>query len=182
MGNVERSLGHEHGRTTGGVVVVSENTKKDQAEERAKQIKDLKGRVAVIQSTRTQIDQTSIQASNDMKPQRFGPEPTAESVSLRKDLEMSVANSCGVPAGLLNERTEGMSARELMKRMLNFSVIPLCKRWSEEIQRKLALPEEQVMFEFDSTHHEDVQARGRTYKALIDAGMDKTEASKKVGW
>lgn len=182
VGNLERSLGHEHNRSTGAVITVPENTKLAQAKERAEKIKDLKGRTAVLQSTRTQIDLQSVQPGNDQRPIRYGPEPTAESVALREQLEMSIANSCGVPSGLLNPKTEGMASRELLKRFYNSSLIPLARRWSEEIQKKLALPDEQVMFEFDHMHYQDVQARGRTYKVLIDAGLDKTEALQKVGW
>ncbi len=74
----------------------------------------------------------------------------------------------------------GTAQREALRRFWTLTVHPLADLISEELTRVLERPVSLAIGQ--SAGVADVAGRARSVKALMEAGIDKAEAMRRVGW
>ena len=102
-------------------------------------------------------------------------------VTLRQHVESSVLACFGVPAPLGPQGVnDGTAQREALRRFWTLTVQPLADLIAEELERVLERPVTLAIGQ--SAGVADVAGRARAFKALTDAGVDRAEAMRRVGW
>ncbi|MCY4028364.1 MAG: hypothetical protein OXH75_18875 [Acidobacteria bacterium] len=152
------------------------------ADELAESIRTAKGRTLLPETTAAAYgDNTARAPRRDWEPARLGADPPMALVTLRGAVENSVLACYGVPAplGPLGI-TDGTAQREALRRFWTLTVQPLADMVSEELERVLERPVSLAIGRAAGTA--DVAARARAVKALTDAGVDKGDAMRRVGW
>ena len=193
--NLEQSLGHEAGGAVAQLIALPEGFNaqpptedgSDQdaplpADTLALSIRGAKGRTLLPETTASGYGAGKDQAPRkDWKPERLGANPPQALVQLRQHVEASVLGCYGIPAPLgpagLND---GTAAREALRRLWTITIAPLASLITEELTRVLERP---IQLEHGAAAGTtDIAARARAVKALTDAGIDKADALKRVGW
>ena len=178
MGNLEAALANEAGGPHGTILPVPVNPEDDQMEEIKEAISSLAGRVFMGESQRTGWgDGDHRQVSQDWKPQRLGASPPAPLVELMVEHRRSVFASCGVPAELLGGGEAG-AAREGWRRFLHGTLAP----YGYIVERECAEKGFDVQIQWDRLRASDLTGRSRSYKQLVEAGMDAGRAGSLAGF
>ena len=112
----------------------------------------------------------------DYDVKRLGANPPDGLRSLRGDIRSDVLGIYGVPSSI---HGTGGSARESYRQMLGSTIAPLAALIVEELAVKLDTPT--LTFTFESLKAADITGRSRSYKALVDAGMDVDKAALLTG-
>ena len=148
----------------------------------ADSIRGAKGRVLLPETTRGSYGDRDAKAPRrDFEPVRLGADPPQALVQLRQHVEASILAVYGVPASLgpmgVND---GTAMRESIRRFWTTTITPLASLIAEELSRVLEQP---VKLDFGQAGGlTDVAARARAVKALVEVGIDKADAMRRVGW
>ena len=148
----------------------------------AEAIRTAKGRTLLPETTANSYgDAGARPLRRDWEPVRLGADPPIALVTLRQHVEASVLACFGVPAPLGPAGlTDGTAAREGLRRLWTVTIAPLAAIIGEELTRVLERP---VSLEHGAAAGTaDVAARARSVMALVDAGIDKADAMRRVGW
>ena len=138
-----------------------------------------KGRALLVETTAGAWGEGKAAAPQaDWKQQRIGPDPPATLAMLRSDAALAVLNACGVPVSLATD-ADGTSQRESWRRFVMGSVEPVAGMVAEELGRKLDVPGLRLTFESLWAH--DLAGRAASFKAMVTAGMDVTQAATLAG-
>ena len=124
-------------------------------------------------------------ADGDARPRREGeltalirPEPSAEAVRLRTDLELSVLSAFGIPLGLVRPDAANIDLRESQRQLLNGVLKPIAASISTELTLKM---DKAVTVSVDIKAGADLATRARALKALVESGLALDDARKVVG-
>ena len=110
----------------------------------------------------------------DWMQKRFGPSPPDAMVQLLSAASQEVMGACGLSPSLFRE-ADGVGQREAWRRAL-FSVIqPLGRLVETELQGKLDSPD--IKLSWAELRASDLQARARSFKSMIDGGMELEKAA-----
>ena len=135
-------------------------------------INAMRGRVALLTSNAfshvSSIGGSSLAGASDFLPRRYGSNPPAAAVTLRKDAEAAVAAAFGVSPSLLTSTSDGTMARESFRRLLHTTMAPIGQIIAAEMQRKLASPD--LRLSWAELGAADTAARGRSFRALVGNG------------
>ena len=112
--------------------------------------------------------------SHDWKVHGLRPTVTETDVELRRDIEASIASSCGVSPILLNPGAAGPAILRARQQLHDLTVDPLAKIIASELARVL---EHDVDLAFRPV---DRVSASRALKGLTDAGMKVEEATARV--
>ena len=115
----------------------------------------------------------------DWGQKRIGADPPAPLISLRDDASMAVMSACGVQAALLGARTDGTAMREAWRQFVMGAVEPVAAMVALELSRKLDVPG--LRFNFASLWAHDLAGRASSFKAMVTAGMDISQAAGLAG-
>lgn len=177
-GNLERALADESAGTRGYVLPVPSGIAKAQADTIKADLRSLKGRTTIVESTSGGWGQgTAAAPARDWQPSRIGPAWPTSVNEARRAAEQSVLLACGVPLSLV-EAGDAQGAREGWRRFLHGSLRPLARRVETELSMKLDAP---VMLSFDGLFASDVQGRARAYQSLTGGGMAPDRAAVLAG-
>ena len=148
----------------------------------AEAIRTAKGRTLLPETTAGSYgDSTARAPRRDWEPARLGAAPPMGLVTLRQHVESSVLACFGVPAPLGPMGvTDGTAMREALRRFWTLTVQPLADVIAEELARVLERPAPLTIGRAAGTA--DVASRARAVKALTDAGVERAEAMRRVGW
>ena len=97
----------------------------------------------------------------------------------RRDLQLAVLGSMGVPPELLTLATGGAQVRESFRRFVRSTIEPMAELAAEELSAKLAVPD--LRLDATHLHGADTSALSRAAKALVEAGMPLADALETVG-
>ena len=109
---------------------------------------------------------------SDWKPRRIGYDPPSGLVELRRDVERSILNACGISPPLHDSNSGGTSYREAMKGFRALTVQPMANICAAEISRKTGANHSISAAQLSR----DLQGVGRTLKGLTDAGLSLDQA------
>lgn len=110
----------------------------------------------------------------DWMQKRFGPSPPDGLVKLLTAASDEVMGACGLSPSLFRD-ADGVGQREAWRRAL-FSVIqPLGRLVETELKQKLDTPE--IKLSWAELRASDLQARARSFKSMVDGGMELEKAA-----
>lgn len=115
----------------------------------------------------------------DWAPKRLGAAWPEALRATRRDVYEDVAGACGVPAVLLDPRSEGTSQREALRRFAHTALEPLGRIVAAELAEKLDAPN--LRLNFEAIRAGDLAGRARAVGILVKAGWSKKQAAMIAG-
>ena len=177
--NLESSVHEEANLSTGAVLSVAGETGETLTEEnwleRYSKLGNLRGGTFVEMQPR----ERGSGSGGFVKTERVGPQYAQWQTVMRTQVVAEIAAMYGVPPGLIGAAPgDGAARREDFRRFVALSVMPLAKRFADELSMKL---ERDISFDFSALRGSDSQGLGRAVKSLVDSGMDVQQALQIVG-
>ena len=141
-------------------------------------IRNLRGRVATVESTRTMEPGAAGAApQDDWKPRRLGANPPAAEVELLARSFVEVLSACGVPPGLFG-REDGAGQRESFRRYMHSSLEPIARLIAQELSEKFETP---IRIDLSRIFASDLAGRARAFGSLVKGGMTTDKAAALAG-
>ena len=142
-----------------------------------KQLANLKGKIAVVETTRGGWgDGPSHAPRREYDLMRLGPAIPASSVDLFASSRNTVLTACGYPVSLLGTE-DGTAQREAWRRYLHGTVAPL-GRIVADAATEAGLA---ITLDFETLFASDIQGRARAFQSLVGGGMDIAQAAAASG-
>ena len=139
-------------------------------------IAKLRGKLALVKSTRSASVGFQSAPARDWQPQRIGFQAPEEAVLLRQAAEHAVVSATGTPSAFMADGAPGPGQREAYRRWAHATLQPLAKLCEAEWEKIGG-----ARLSFAGLMAGDIAGRARAYKALTEAGMDKGVAAKLTG-
>ena len=142
-----------------------------------KQLANLKGKIAVVETTRGGWGDGPSHAPRwEYDLMRLGPAIPASSVDLFASSRNTVLTACGYPVSLLGTE-DGTAQREAWRRYLHGTVAPL-GRIVADAATEAGLA---ITLDFETLFASDIQGRARAFQSLVGGGMDIAQAAAASG-
>ena len=139
-----------------------------------------KGRALLVETTAAGYGQGPSGAPRrDWEQRRIGAEWPDVLRETRGEVFEHVAHACGLPAVLLDSRSEGTSQREALRRWVHLAVEPMGDLVAAELASKLDLPG--LTLDFSPLMASDLAGKARAIKGLVEAGLDLPAATAIAG-
>ena len=177
MQRLETSLMQESGAAVGYLLPIPEDGASKTVTQLRTDLANLKGKVAVVQTTAGGWDTDPGRAPRkDYELSRIGPDYPASSIELFQAARNTVLAACGYPVQLVSS-TDGTGQREGWRRYLHGTVQPL-GRIIEAAAVRIGYP---ITLEYRSLMASDIAGRARAFKQMVDAGLPLPEAAAQSG-
>ena len=140
-------------------------------------LKDLKGKTAILESTRSIAPTMGAAPAADWKPSRLGASPPESLIALRYAALASMLAVMGVSpalAGVTATSAAPAASREAWRQFLHGTVQPAARLVAAEASKKLG---NEVAFNFDRLFASDLQGRARAFQSMVKGGMDVAKAA-----
>lgn len=173
MQRLEGALATESNAAIGYLLPIPQDGAASSAEQLRKDLADLKGRIAVIETTRGGWgDGATVAPRRDYELARMGPNYPQSSIDLFEAARNTVLAACGYPVQLVMG-SDGTGQREAWRRYLHGTVAPL-GTLLETASLRAGLP---VRLGFDTLFASDIQGRARAFQSLVNGGMNIERAA-----
>ena len=170
---LERRLAEEASTATSYVLPLPEGASVDDLKA---DLKAGRGKLHIVDTTAGGWGEGAAAAPRgDWQTMRLGASPPAALGGLRKDVRADVLSLYGIPAG----GTGGTASRENWRQAVAGTLVPVAKLVAQELADKLDAPG--LEFTFTALRDADLIAKARSFKALVDGGMDAAKAAKIAG-
>ena len=133
-----------------------------------------RGRMAIIQ-TAAPYDLKG--ESGSVRPAAVGFDPTEGLTRISERLTREIAGACGVPVALVTTEGGGASQREA-QRVFQARLQHRADRLAHDLGQQLGQP---VALDASHAFRIDITMRARSYKSLVEAGMDQAAAARLTG-
>ena len=174
---LESSLRDELGAEIGYLLPLPTDGDDATVEDFKKQIANLKGKIAVVETTRGGWGQGPAQAPRrEYELARLGPQIPPSSVDLFGTARNTVLAACGYPVALLGLE-DGTAQREAWRRYLHGTVAPL----GRIVQDAAAMASLDIVIEWDELFASDISGRARAFQSLVNGGMEIPDAARASG-
>ena len=110
----------------------------------------------------------------DWRQQRFGPSPPDSLTKLLSAASQEVMGACGLSVSLFSD-SDGTGKREAWRQCLFAVIQPLGRLVETELRKKLDAPE--ISLSWSELRASDLQARARSFKSMVDGGMEVEKAA-----
>ena len=175
-GWIERRLAEETSTSTGHILAVPDAASSGNVAGLAAKLKALGGKLFVTETTAAGWGAGQASApKRDYETTRLGAAPPDSLISLRRDVRQDVLAAYGVPVGL----SAAAGVREAWRQFLAGTISPLSKIITAELSDKLDAPD--LALTFEDLRAADIVGRARSYKQLVEAGMDAAKAAQITG-
>ena len=144
----------------------------DEASDLQSDINALQGQTALAPSGRDAGVGSPQGVGADYISRRIGYTPPAPLVELRRDVERSMLNACGIPPALHSD-SGGTAYREALKGFRSLTIQPLANQVAAELTRKTG---SEHTIEARQLGRADLAGAGRALKGLTDAGLSLEQA------
>ena len=139
-------------------------------------IKQAKGTMLTVESMADSWQTDGPRAQRDnWQAKRFGATPPDAMINLAELASNEVYTACGLSPALFSQRGDGTAQREAWRRALFGVMQPLGKIVSEELAEKLDSPA--LALDWQELRASDLASRARSFKQMIEAGMDTDKAA-----
>lgn len=139
------------------------------------QLRDLKGRIAMVESARSSAPTVSQSPMREWEPRRLGASPPASLIELRHQAVATILAMHGITAGMAGVASESAtSQREDYRKFLHATVAPIGRIVQDEANMKLGTS---FTLSFDQLFAGDVQGRARAFQSMVNGGMDVGRAA-----
>jgi len=177
MERVEKSLSDESNAAVGYLLPIPQDGAAGNAERLRADLAGLKGRIAVIETTRGGWGEGAAAAPRrDYDLARMGPAYPDSSIALFLAARDTVLAACGLPVQLVNQG-DGTGQREAWRRYLHGTVAPLGELVAIAARRAGL----DVTLQFDQLFASDIQGRARAFQSLVKAGLSVEAAAAASG-
>lgn len=137
-------------------------------------LKNLKGRIATIESKQSLAQASGIGARNqEWNTQRLGANPPQSIIALMEMITKETLQLCGIPLGLTTVSSTA-GTREAWRQFLFGTIAPLAKLVEYELSMKLNTT---IKLTFDELRASDITGRARAFNSLVQGGMSLQEAA-----
>ena len=138
------------------------------------------GAALLLEGTSAGFDDGRAQSGtrDDWKASRLGPMIPESSLVAFRDVQMAVANCCGIPPALMDSTAPGVSQRESWRRFYMGAVEPVAALIAEVASEAL---EVEVSFDFSGTWAHDLTGRASAFQKLVSGGMEVEKAVQVAG-
>ena len=138
------------------------------------------GAALLLEGTSAGFDDGRAQSGtrDDWKVSRLGPQIPESSLVAFRDVQMAVANCCGIPPALMDPAATGTGQREGWRRFYMGSVEPVASLIAEVASEAL---EVEVSFDFSGTWAHDLTGRASAFQKLVSGGMEVEKAVQVAG-
>lgn len=177
--NSELSLTGEAGGPFGIILPIPESGESDSVAALATKLKQLKGDIALIESTSSAWgDGKESAPRKDLMANRFGFNAPAAFNELRRDSYLAVLAAAQIPVELAIS-SDGTGAREAYRRFCGNAVSGLVAKVQDELRRKLEVPD--LKLSTEPLMAGDISGRARAFASLVAAGKSTDEAAQLTG-
>lgn len=178
LSRLETSLEEESNASVGYLLPIPVDAAAKNVEQLKKDLSDLKGKIAVIESGRGNWDAGSSYAPprRDYELMRMGPSYPAGSVDLYRLTRDTALTACGYPMHLITTG-DATSQREAWRRFLHGTVAPIGRIITNAAQRINF----DIEISFEELFASDIQGRARAFQSLVAGGMDLAQAAAATG-
>ena len=175
LAEIENSSADEQSGPTGHLLAIPAVPNADELSSFKSEIPKLRGQIAIHEGGSWGLGE---RGGGPIRTSRIGSEPAQALPQLRSDVERSILASAGVPIEVALQAS-GAGGRESWRRWIYGSVAPLARLIEQEFTRKL---DRTVTLKFDALRASDLSGRSRSYKQLIESGMDAKRAAEICGF
>ena len=172
LSKLETSLSTELNAAIGYLLPLPTDGQSKQIEDLKEDIADLKGKIAVIETTRAAWDGSGNGPRRDFDLARLGPDVPASSVNLFNAIHNAVLTACGMPVNLAID-SDGTGQREAWRRYLHGTVAPL-GRLLITAAASIGLS---ITLDWGNLFASDISGRARAFQSLVNGGMDTARAA-----
>ena len=177
LSNLENSLAEETGAAVGYLLPVPADGESDTIEKLKKQLKDLKGRVAVVETARGGWGEgTQGAPRSEYALSRMGADIPDGNVELYTRSIETVLAACGYPVQLY-QQSDGTAQREAWRRYLHGTVAPL-GNLVISAANTVGL---NIEINWENLFASDISGRSRAFGSLVAAGMNVKDAANAAG-
>ena len=134
----------------------------------------LGGKVELVETTSGGFGDAAAAPKADWMPRRIGAAPPASLIELRDRASAGIVAAAGCPLSLI-ERTDGVLAREELRRYVHVTAEPAALVVAGELSHKLGAPG--LSFDFSALFASDLSGRARSFASLVKGGMAVQEAA-----
>ena len=174
---LETGMSYEAGAAVGYLLPVPADGDADNVEQLKTDLASLKGRIAVIETTRAGWGEGTAGAPRrDYELVRMGANIPDGNVELYTRATESALAACGYPVQLA-QKADGTAQREAWRRYLHGTVAPLGRLVALEAAR-IGLAME---VSFDQLFASDIAGRARAFQSLVNGGMSLEAAAAASG-
>ena len=171
---VNTALTDESSGPRGSVIAVPKDGGDSTLDTLKTQLKTLKGKAALVETTSSGWGQGQAQAPRtDWMQKRIGSQMPDSLVALRNDADRLVLATLGVPIGML-EKVDGAAMRESWRQLLHATIAPLGRIVETELRNKLDSPG--LAFSWSELRASDIAGRARAFGSLVNGGMEIDKA------
>ena len=175
----EVSLTGEAGGPFGQILPIPESGESDSVAALATKLKQLKGDIALIESTSSAWgDGKESAPRKDLMANRFGFNAPAAFNELRRDSYLAVLAAAQIPVSLAIS-SNGTGEREAYRRWVTNAVSGLVAKVQDELRRKLEVPD--LKLSTEPLMAGDISGRARAFASLVAAGKSTDEAAQLTG-
>lgn len=179
---IERQLSDEADQSSVYVLPAPMQALGDQLTQVKDDIKAARGRAQMVPSMAGDFGTDAIRrqggGSNDWKPQRLGFNPPDVAGTIREAVARELLSIAGISPTIFAAGSQSAAAREAFRSLISTTIEPLAAVIEAEASMKLA---GMVDLSFEKLESFDLQARARSFKSLIDGGMDMEKAAAASG-
>ena len=176
---IERNVSNESAGPHGWILPIPDQGLQDSdVTELETKLKQLRGRTALVSSSKDSFGDGGATQRSEYQPRRFGLDVPVSTPPLRQDAIHSMLGSAGVPAELWSVGTTSTSRREAWRQFLHGSVQPLAEIVTVELREKL---HPRATLSFENLFASDIQGRARAFQSLAAGGMDLAKAAAASG-
>ena len=174
--NLERSLATESNAAIGYLLPVPGDGDAGNVEALKQDLANLKGRIAIIETTRAGWEAGGAAPRRDYELARLGPAYPDSSIALFTAAGERVLAACGYPVQLA-QNSDGTAQREAWRRYMHGTVAPL-GRIVEQAAMAAGMT---IALDFETLFASDIQGRARAFQSLVQGGMPLEAAAAASG-
>lgn len=177
MQRLEGSLADELNASVGYLLPLPVDGQDVTVQSLRRQISELKGQIAIIETARGGFGQGPQQAPRrEFDLQRLGPSIPDSSVNLFENARNAILSACGYPVDLVGG-DEGTAQREAWRRYLHGTVAPLGRL----VREAAMMADFQIELDWSNLFASDITGRARAFQSLVGAGMPLEQAAAASG-
>ena len=175
---IERGLSMDSSVPAGEIISIPDGATNTQIAQAQSAITTGRGKISLIETSRAGWGAgQQARPAGDYQQRRFGPEPPASSISLRAAVRSDLLAAFGLSDSII--AGTGQAGREGFRRYLSSTLRPIADVVQLELGLKLDTPN--LRLKFAELQANDIGAKARSMKSLVDSGLDPDEAKALVG-